>query len=456
MSKWLKALGLAAVVAVVAVLVPLYGDPRLSAVTHAEWARMLLRGLAMDAALRPGAQASHVFSILSWKDSLSFGAEAYLHGENVSVVTEGGARRVVAPDEAGEVAYPLAVVRGGDYRLRVRIGGDPATPAAAEITRVGETKPSSSFTLVPQSLAGWVDAGTEHLDPGLYTASILLPKGSSLERVEVAPPCLSAIEPPGGWRATAVVQTTDVAVTAVKALDMESELPPAAAPIELGGSHFQNLGPTITLASGSEGLEKFWVKAGPGGRQASVFVELPERGLYTVSVFGTEVAAQSWRADSCQKAVLCGSPTAAALDRGAQWRTVMTTEFAAGGHFFTVNLAGGGAIGRLRLERKKASPDDYLATLRRLGFDPGPNGPISRSKAVDAMAFIQGTRMKLLAAPCGDVPSPAAVTTADRGLAEPVTFGTSAGPGVGSVGLPPPGPGSVSVPPQLPASPVLP
>jgi len=136
MSKWLKALGLAAVVAVVAVIVPLYGDPRLSPVTHAEWARMLLRGLAMAAALRPGAQASHVFSILSWKDSLSFGAEAYLHGENVSVVAEGGARRVVAPDEAGEVAYPLAVVRGGDYRLRVRIGGDPATPAAAEITRV--------------------------------------------------------------------------------------------------------------------------------------------------------------------------------------------------------------------------------------------------------------------------------------------------------------------------------
>ena len=34
MSKWLKALGLAAVVTVAAVMVPLYGDPGTSSVAH--------------------------------------------------------------------------------------------------------------------------------------------------------------------------------------------------------------------------------------------------------------------------------------------------------------------------------------------------------------------------------------------------------------------------------------
>jgi hypothetical protein len=51
----------------------------------------------------------------------------------------------------------------------------------------------------------WIDAGATHLDPGAYTASVLLPRGTTLEHVEVAPPCVMPIEPPGGWKAPAVL-----------------------------------------------------------------------------------------------------------------------------------------------------------------------------------------------------------------------------------------------------------
>lgn len=50
MSNKLKALGLAAVVAV-AVMVPLYGDPRNPSVEHGEWARMVVRALDLDRAV---------------------------------------------------------------------------------------------------------------------------------------------------------------------------------------------------------------------------------------------------------------------------------------------------------------------------------------------------------------------------------------------------------------------
>ena len=56
-----KAAGLVVLVAAAA-MVPLYGDPRQTPVTHTEWARMLLRAMDMEDAVRSSTQASQVFS----------------------------------------------------------------------------------------------------------------------------------------------------------------------------------------------------------------------------------------------------------------------------------------------------------------------------------------------------------------------------------------------------------
>ena len=40
-----------------------------------------------------------------------------------------------------------------------------------------------------------------------------------LDYIEFAPPCLSPIEPYGGWQATALALNEDVAVTVIQALD---------------------------------------------------------------------------------------------------------------------------------------------------------------------------------------------------------------------------------------------
>ena len=65
-----KSVVLAAVVATAA-LVPLFGDPRQTPVTHPLWARMLLRSLEMTDAVRASSQASQVFSALAPRDSLA-------------------------------------------------------------------------------------------------------------------------------------------------------------------------------------------------------------------------------------------------------------------------------------------------------------------------------------------------------------------------------------------------
>jgi hypothetical protein len=446
-ARNLKTAALVAVVAA-AVMVPLYGDPRRTPVTHAEWGRMLLRAMGMEDAARASSQASAVFGALAWKNSLSFDGDRFVEGSNVRKLDNG---TVAAEGAAAELAYPVAVVQRGDYRLRMRIKGDPAEPASIELTPSGQVAAVRSFPVVPPAISGWVDAGTTYLTPGAYRAKVMLPPGTQLDGVEVQPPCVNAIEPPGSWQPTALATASDVAVTGLKALDREDELPPADLPVEVTGESFESA--SGTRAVPASGLDQLWLRAGPTGLQAVVFVDVPEAGLYTVSSFGVAGAGQSWAGDSCRKTAVCGARDGG--DDNPEWRSLMTAEFTAGRHLFTVTLASGAGVERLRLQRRKNSPQDYVAAMQRLGFDPGPDGPVTREKAVEAMGFIASKLDERAESDCGDVGLDANVQVADTGEAGPTTP-----PGGGVTPIPPGGGqppiGPPVIPPQPPASPVQP
>jgi hypothetical protein len=453
MFSRLRAFLLLPVVAI-AVLVPLYGAPRSTVVTQAEWARMLLRALKMDDVLPSTTQASQAFATLSWKNSLSYPADHYLRATGMQWT----GKQLQPIGGEGEVSYPLAIARRGEYKLRLSMTGDGKSPVTAEIAQAADATPVKTFTVTPGSVNGWLDAGSISLPPGAYTTSLRMPPGTSLDRMEVAPPCLDSIEPPGGWNASAQTQVGDVAVTTVEALAKESELPPAEAPIEIDGSALQTTEGARVMSAQQGGAEALALKAGPSGLKAIVFVEIPETGLYSVSSFGVEGGGQSWLGDSCRRAVVCATQSTAGS--GAQWHAVMTSTLTAGKHFMEVTLGPGASIGRVRFERKKTTPADYVDTLKRLGFDAGPAGAVARDKAVDAMKFIESHRNALVAQTCGDV---ATTTVAVNIETAGVPGGGQPGPPVGGVTppgnpgqAPPPVGGPPAIPPQNPASPVLP
>src|SRR5262245_55104014 len=425
---------------------PLYGDPRLSPVSHSEWARMIVRSLdLLESGLTD--QASQVFSTLSGKDSRAYRADRYAKGEGVEVVGEGAAKAVRAKAPVAEVTYPLAIARGGDYRLRLRLAG--SSEAEAEVTEAGKEKPLRVFRVAPTGTPAWIEAGMTHLDPGLYTAAVLLPTGSVLEWLELAPPCINPIEPRGGWQPAAVTSTQDVAVTVLQAVDQESELPPASPPLEWQGTDFTlDQGELAVPASSERGA----LRSGPKGSHAVLVATLPEPGLYTLSVFGDFPGGQSWLLDGCRKSVLCPSPEAT-----TRWRVVLSGVFAAGPHSFSVTLGPDTVIQRLRLERKKDGVEDYTATLKRLGLDLGPAGPVTRAKADEARRFIERRRSLQGLEACGDIVRPSTLVAATP----PGGPGSSQGPGAGPGPGPGPGPGQDPIsppviPPQEPASPVLP
>ncbi len=288
----LRALSVLAGIAVVALL-PLYGDIRpQDAVSHPEWARMMLRGLDLLQDT-PGINdtAKQAFATLSGRESRAWSAPQYVRAERVER-TGGAGGRIRPAGGIGEAVYAFGVAQGGDYRLRLHMQA-PA-PAEAEFTEAGSDELLHSFSVEATPSIGWVDAGSLHLDPGAYEATVLLPAGSELEFVELAPPCTHPIEPRGGWKAASLASTEDVAVTVLQGLDLEDELPPAAPPLEYRGSDLQ-------LEDGSpEASTEGAFRGGVHGARVVLVVDIPETGLYSLSVFGTAPGGQRWLADGCR------------------------------------------------------------------------------------------------------------------------------------------------------------
>jgi hypothetical protein len=454
-----RAIALLVGVAVVGLL-PLYGDVRpSSAVSQAEWARMVLRGMGLlsDA---PGVNdtAAEAFSTLSGRDSRAFAADRYVRGRHVQAFEEKGTPAIRASGGIGEAVYALGIARQGDYRLRFDLAA-PA-PAEAEVTKAGTDDVLRSFKVPAGRAMGWIDAGSLHLDPGAYDATVLLPEGGVLEYVEVAPPCVHPIEPKGGWKATAVATTEDVAVTVLQALDLESELPPAGSPVERHGSDLK-LEDGSPATSGGEAA----FRAGPKGSRVTLEVDIPETGLYTLSIFGVPGGGQRWLADGCRSALVCPSP-----DAIPRWRVVLSGVFEQGPHLFSAILAPGTVVERLRLEPKKYAPADYVGTVDRLGLALGPAGPVTRERAEEARRFLERRRVQQQMELCGDILRPGTLV-ADLATSGPTSSGGGGGGGEGGGGggggeqgggggggtggggggVPPP-----VIPPLPPPSPVLP
>jgi hypothetical protein len=437
-----------------AALVPLFGDPRTTPVTHPLWARMLLRAMEMNEAVRASTEASRIFSALAWRDGLSFSADEFLRADGVVVREEEGHRVVAAAEGPAELVYPLIVVQPGDYVLRTRLAGAPDPPASAELVSLEGGSPLSTFTLAPEPSPAWVLGGPTHLDPGTYGASVLLPQGCSLSQIEVAPPCLNLIEPVGGWQPAGITTVEDLALTALKVLDMEYELPPAVEPIEIRAADFRVEGPpeAVELRVSVETLEAQALRAGARGLTAAVAVEIPEPGVYSVFAFVTPAGGQRWLVDACRKAMVCPGGTVG-------WRPILTQPLSAGRHTLLVSLGASSTLELVRVERKKATPADYVGTLRRIGFDPGLDGTVSADTAIAAMRFISSKRQEMADRLCGDtvvvdetpLPSPPPATE----VADAQTPGAPVPPPPPITPQPPPI-GPPILPPQSPASPTAP
>ena len=436
-----------------AVLVPLYGDPRRSPVTHTEWARMMMRSLGFEEMIERIDNAEEIFTVLAWKNERTIPAPKYKRAMGVASMGD----EVQAGSEVGEVAYDLPIVRDGDYNVRLRVRGNPDQPFTVEIRRDGnvDSEQTSKLTGSGNELAT-VDLGWLRLRPGAHTISVALPPGTALESIHISPPCIAPIEPEGGWRAPALTTEQDLARTMLQALMLENELPPADEPISLRADAFEVLAPESLAKDGSGPREE--LAGSTEGLHAVVYADIETQGLYAVSVWTVEGDGQTWLADSCHRADICpsGDPT-------PRWRTILTTDLNVGRHSFAVLLTNGATVSQLRLQRLKTTSLDYAATLKRLGFDVGPAGPITRAKANEAREWLDvkwkeklaATQLCVIRTPIGRITGSGRLAGGIALQPVPLTPDPPQPPGGGG-GRPPLPPLPPLLPPQPPATPVLP
>ena len=137
----------------------------------------------------------------------------------------------------------------------------------------------------------------------------------------------------------------------------------------------------------------------------------------------------------------------------------MAQQLQAGQHTLSVTLPSGSAVERVRLVRRQQSPEDYVATVRDMGFETGPAGPISRDRAVAAMRFLR-ERHGQLGGQCGDVAGGLSLIATDLALTPGAAAGApAAGPAAGGAQAPPLAPALGDPPvvvPQPPSSPIQP
>ena len=195
-----------------------------------------------------------------------------------------------------------------------------------------------------------------------------------------------------------------------------------------------------------------------------LLADLPETGLYTLSVFGVAGGGQRWMADGCRKSVVCPSPdAAAALARHPLRATSRRGRTSSRRASARARWSSASAS-----SRRRTTPADYVATLERLGLELGTAGPITREKAEEARRFLDRRRAQQELELCGDILQPGTL------VAELATGGPGGGGGGGgrrraagarrrrrgrrrrrtaaeAAALPPP-----VIPPLPPPSPILP
>lgn len=367
-----------------------YGVAQSTVVTQAEWAVYMAQGLGLDWNLPPNAKSNHYLARLDWTNSIQFQASQMLEGSTATLREDGS---VVNEGEApSEALYEVSTLRAGDYGFRVKLGGGGAvlkvSDRAFELFQPGES---------PR----WVDLDSVPLDPGEHPMSLMLIDGARAESLGVTPPCMTPVEPSGGWTPLEPLTFHQMAVTLAKALDLERDLPELGEPVTLRGEDFRK---TLVypyddeIVDVSADNDPYWLSSGGSIVTAVVSFDVPETAVYSVETRYLSARPIRWAMDSCLRVVTC-PVTASQIGR----RRSLAVELEAGEHVLEVTLPPGAKLDRVEVQRRDGSPEEYLRVAADQGFKLGrAEDTVRRRDALRAARRLRDRFEKLTQLRCND------------------------------------------------------
>ncbi len=359
--------GLAAA-AVLAALAAPRAFPEPGTVTQGEWAAYLARGLGLEQTLPEGTPADRLVSILGRGGYQRIEGEDPIEispslrkapGPEDLLVSEGN--WLEAGEESGVARYRVEVPAGMKAVIRARGRGGP---------QFWSVNQGASVMITPGEELDWREVGSFNLEAGEHEVTVAIPPGGVLDLFELVGSGSPAIEPPGGFDLLAPLTYGDKAVTIVRALNLENELPidggfyliREAELYDLGRGEFQVV---EDREPGPSSLDK-WVDPEERVRLSYIF-EVPERGLYSIFSRGFGRFEEEWAIDLGVEKVI----TRPIDPEKFGWYPIATVFLDAGSHTLDALLPAGNGFDVFKIVRRRAGPGDYLQLLSDLGIQEG-------------------------------------------------------------------------------------
>ncbi len=366
-----------------------FGIAQSTVVTQAEWAVYMAQGLGLDWNLPPNAKSNHYLERLDWTNSIEFQAAQMLDGSTATPLEDGSVQS--EPGEPSEALYQVAMLRAGDYGFRVKLGGGGA------VLKVSD----QAYELFqPDMSARWVDLDRLPLNPGEHPLSLILIHGARAESLGVTPPCMTPVEPTGGWTPLDPLRFHEMAVTLAKALDLERNLPELGDPISIRGEEFRKtlIYPYTDKLVDVSDDDPYWLSSGGSIVTAVARFEVPEDGIYSIETRYISPRPIRWAMDNCLRVVTCPI-TASQIGR----RRSIALELDAGEHVLEVTLPPGAKLDRVDVQHRDGSSEEYLRVVEDEGFKLGNSEDIVRRRdALRAARRLRDRFDKLTQLRCND------------------------------------------------------
>lgn len=198
-----------------------------------------------------------------------------------------------------------------------------------------------------------IDLGETTLAAGMKELTITMPPNGSFDYIELLASPSTPIVPLGGWNPSAPMTDSDLAVTAIRALDLEDLLPLGDEKISFEAEDSSTDETFLTdqrhLGEPRGGR---WLRSGAGGGRVTLTFQIPTEAVYTINLIaagsapltGTIDGLSTWHADFPPY-----------LDQ----RTIGTWFLTVGEHQLAIDLPPRCGIDQMTLLRRRSTAADY-------------------------------------------------------------------------------------------------
>ena len=329
--------------------------------TQRDWMINLVDTLGYSFGLPDTPQDADYVHLLSGTRAYRFEAETFRNSDDLVAINSfssfgefSGPGWVSAISAPTKLRMEFILPHAGTYRLfaAVRLPGHTLT-MEGQSWQINENYPMFQR----------VDLGETTLNAGMKELIVDMPANGSIDYIELLAPPLAAILPLTDWKTSAPLTYADLAVTTIRALDLQTLLPLQTEKILIEAETSATEKSLITDQRHlGEPHGDFWLRSGASGGEITLPFSVEAGAVYTFNLIAAGGKSLSGTLDD-------RDPWSTDFPPYLQANTIGTWFLSPGPHELKIVLPARGGVDLLTLWQRRSTAEDYriLAGLPREG-----------------------------------------------------------------------------------------